>query len=300
MKRAKIFMSAAVMSSFVFACSFSLFADDQTVQTIDKQPVLINQNGSVVESKTDLQIEFKKMEVDLQEYIDDNNRFLGNYPVIKGNIALSEKIHSDIDTAVRDLDIDVEENITDDVIKFNIDENEKLASISVVVRYNDNGSSFYYYLNKETMKEILVSEYEKGQRDMAGKAEETEKFEQHEITMVPLRTNAENLGWAVEWRRKSGDVPARAILTKGKQKRAVFYNSTLDYDFVITENIDEKDITTGKLDRNAELIDDSVLFVPSSFIDKFLKSDEASEASSSEVKDNSQLQEQAENKNIKN
>ena len=279
MKRAKIFMSAAVMSSFLLACSFNLFAEDQTTKIVENKPILIDQNDSDADSKVDAQSEFKKIDIESKEYVDDNNRFLGNYPRIHDNIALSEKIYSQIDTVVRDLNIDVEEDIYENVINSSIDENEKFAKITVSVNYNGSENNFFYYLDKSTMREISASEYEKGQENIVDEAEESKRSEQYEVTMVPLRTNAENLGWAIEWRPKSGDVPARAILKKGNKKRAVFYNSTLDYDFVVTEDINKKDIATGKLDRSAELIDDSVLFVPSSFIDKFLKSTDTSEIS---------------------
>ena len=292
MKRAKIFMSVAVASSLIFGLNSHLFAESESFSTdynlISQQEGDKNQDFSQESKKV------KTVGIRFREYVDKNGRFFGSYPYIKEMENLSDKIDSDIDSTIDDLDLNDNDDIVDPVIKSKIDQDDNFVKINVSVQFEDNKTDFVYYVDKELMREISQTEYDKKQKEIdEKKAEEEEKnqaeTELDEIVMVPLRANAESLGWNVEWRKKTDSAPARAILTKGQTKIAVFYNSTLAYDLVITKDISVNDITTGNLERPAELIDDSILYVPSSFVEKYLKTEKTNndtENNTSDKKDN--------------
>ena len=84
--------------------------------------------------------------------------------------------------------------------------------------------------------------------------------------MIPLRVNAEKLDWKVDWEQKKGSEPSKAILSKDSTVIKILVDSKLDYDLIINGN------STKKLDKPAEL-QDSTLYVPSTFIDSYLKTE---------------------------
>ena len=270
MKRAKIFMSAVVASSIIFGSNLHLFAEDG--KNIDAVPKLISQqeNNNTQENEKN-----KALNIKFKEYSDQYGRFFGSYPDIEKMGDLSRQIYHDIDTTISDLNINANEDIVDAIIKSKVDQDDNFTKIYVSVEFEENKTDFVYYVDKETMREFSQAEYEKKQKEIDEKKAEDKKNEDEsrEITMVPLRANAESFGWNVEWRKKEDNVPARAILTKGQAKIAVLYNSTLSYDLAITKDVTVNNIITEKLERSTELIDDSILYVPSSFIEKYLNTE---------------------------
>lgn len=60
--------------------------------------------------------------------------------------------------------------------------------------------------------------------------------------------------------------PSKAILSKDSTVIKILVDSKLDYDLIINGN------STKKLDKPAEL-QDSTLYVPSTFIDSYLKTE---------------------------
>ena len=288
MKRAKIFMSVVVASTLIFGLSSHLFAESEKNINADSQ--LIDQNDDKNPDDSQESEHTKTLNIKFKEYVDQNDRFLGSYPDIEDMKDLSSKIYNDIESAITDLNLNNSDNVVDSIIKVKIDENDDFAKIDIAIEFEDNETDLVYYIDKKLMKEISQTEYEKTQKDkdedkdkeqeIDGKKieeEEKDQTESTEITMVPLRANAKSLGWNVEWRKKTDSVPACAVLTKGQTKIAVLYNSTFAYDLIITNDIDLNDITTDSLERSAELIDDKALYVPSSFVKKYLDTEKMSD-----------------------
>lgn len=275
MKRAKVFMSVVVASLLILGPNSHLFAETENLST-NSQLISQQENSKSQDSLKESE-KAKTLNIRFREYIDQNGRFFGSHPYIKEMEDLSNKIYRDIDSAVDDLDLNDNDDIIDPVIRSKVDQDDNFVKINVSVQFEDNKTDFVYYIDKELMQEISQTEYDKKQKEIdEKKAEEEEnqaETESDEIVMVPLRVNAESLGWNVEWRKKTDSAPARAILTKGQAKIAVFYNSTLAYDLVVTKDISVNDIATGNLERSAELIDDGILYVPSSFVEKYLKTE---------------------------
>jgi len=288
MKRAKIFMSVVVASTLIFGLSSHLFAESEKNINADSQ--LIDQNDDKNPDDSQKSEHTKTLNIKFKEYVDQNDRFLGSYPDIEDMKDLSSKIYNDIESAITDLNLNNSDNVVDSIIKVKIDENDDFAKIDIAIEFEDNETDLVYYIDKKLMKEISQTEYEKTQKDkdedkdkeqeIDGKKieeEEKDQTESTEITMVPLRANAESLGWKVEWLSKTADYPACAVLTKGQTKIAVLYNSTFAYDLIITNDINLNDITTDSLERSAELIDDKALYVPSSFVKKYLDTEKMSD-----------------------
>ena len=289
MKRAKVFMSVVVASSLIFGLNSHLFAESEKFST--NSNLISQQENSKDQDSSKESEKVKTLNIGFKEYIDQNGRFFGSYPYIKEMEDLSNRIYSNVDSAIDDLDLNDNDDIIDPVIKSKIDQDDKFVKIDVSVEFEDDKTDFAYYVDKELMQEISQTEYDKKQKEIDEKKAEEEKnqTESDEIIMVPLRLNAESLGWNVEWRKKTNNIPARAILTKGQTKIAVFFNSTLAYDLVVTKDISVNDITTGNLERGAELIDDGILYVPSSFVEKYLKTEKTTngaEKNTSDKKDN--------------
>ena len=303
MKRAKIFMSVVVASSLIFGSNSFLFAESESFST-NSQLISQQENSKDQDSSKESE-KAKTLNIKFREYVDQNGRFFGSYPYIEDMDDLSRKIYSDIDSAVHDLGLSDNDDIVDPVINSKIEQDDNLAKISISVEFEDNKTDNVYYVDKESMQEISQTEYEKKQKEIdekkAEKAEEEKtQTESEEVTMVPLRVNAEGLGWNVEWRKKTDSVPARAILTKGQKKIDVFYNSTLAYDLVLTKDVSVNDIATDSLERGAELIDDSILYVPSSFVKKYLNAEQQAnntEKTVSDQKDNKDNTANTESKN---
>ncbi len=299
MKRARVFMSVVVASSLIFGLSSHLFAESESLST--NSQLISQQENNKDQNSLEGNEKVKTLNIRFREYIDQNGRFFGSYPYIKEMEDLSNEIYSDVNSAINDLDLNDNDDIISPVIKSKIDQDDNFVKIDISVEFEDNKTSFVYYVDKELMQEISQIEYDKKQKEIDEKKSEEEKnqteAELNEIVMVPLRVNAESLGWNVEWRKKTDSAPARAILTKGQTKIAVFYNSTLAYDLVITKDISVNDITTGNLERSAELIDDGILYVPSSFVEKYLKSEETTDGTKNTTSDKKDSTANIENKN---
>ncbi len=299
MKRAKVFMSVVVASSLIFGLSSHLFAESESLST-NSQLISQQENSRDQDSSDEIE-KVKTLNIRFREYIDQNGRFFGSYPYIKEIENLSNKIYSDVDSAINDLDLNDNDDIISPVVKSKIDQDDNFVKIDISVEFEDNKTSFVYYVDRVLMQEISQTEYDKKQKEIDEKKAEEEKNQTEakldEIVMVPLRVNAESLGWNVEWRKKTDSIPARAILTKGQTKIAVFYNSTLAYDLVITKDVSVNDITTGNLERSAELIDDGILYVPSSFVEKYLKSEETTDGTKNATSDKKDDAANIENKN---
>ena len=297
MKRAKIFMSVVVASSLIFGSNSFLFAESENSGT--NSQLISQQENSKDQDSSEESEKAKTLNIKFREYVDQNGRFFGSYPYIEDMDDLSRKIYSDIDSAVHDLGLSDNDDIIDPVINSKIDQDDNFAKISVSVEFEDNKTDIVYYVDKKLMQEISQTEYEKKQKEIDEKKAEGEESqtESEEITMVPLRVNAEGLGWNVEWRQKTDSIPARAILTKGQTKIDVLYNSTFAYDLIITKDISKSDIITDSLERSPELIDDSILYVPSSFIKKYLNTEQTVNSMEKNVSDQKDNNASTESKN---
>lgn len=199
-----------------------------------------------------------------QIYIDNNNRIIGSYPVIESMPELSNKILTDIDKTVSQLNLKSSDDYGENILKFKIDESVAgYAKISLDVEKDFVSDSFEYFVNVKTNSEIKKAEFEKAQKEETKTDDDTSSVE---ITMIPLRVNAEKLGWKVDWEQKKGSEPSKAILSKDLTVIKILVDSKLDYDLIINGN------STKKLNKPAEL-QDSTLYVPSTFIDSYLKTE---------------------------
>lgn len=199
-----------------------------------------------------------------QIYIDNNNRIIGSYPVIGNMPELSNKILSDIDKTVSQLSLKSSDDYGENILKFEVDESvNNYAKISINIEKDFTSDLFEYFVDIKANSEIEKSEFEKAQKEEPKTDDDTPSAE---ITMIPLRVNAEKLGWKVDWEQKKGSEPSKAILSKDSTVIKILVDSKLDYDLIINGN------STKKLDKPAEL-QDSTLYVPSTFIDSYLKTE---------------------------
>jgi len=272
--------------------------------TDDKEKTESEQNNTQDEATE------KKFSYTSEDYADGNGRLLGSRPNIEDMPELSNKIFDDIETAVSELNLDnydsnvVTFNVTDDI-------KPGFVEIYVKVENDYNLSEFKYYVYKpnkswtnseseyeETIKKLEEKKSEedknkdkKDDKDNIGKdtdkdaqekdskeesadsksSKSTEQIKKPEkVTMIPLRANVEKLGWKVEWEQKTATEPSKAILTKGNQMIKILVDPNTNYDLVINRDTNKTFIETGKLSRPAEL-QDEVLYVPSTFIDRLTK-----------------------------
>ncbi len=199
-----------------------------------------------------------------QIYIDNNNRIIGSYPVIGNMPELSNKILSDIDKTVSQLSLKSSDDYDENILKFEVDESvNNYAKISINIEKDFTSDLFEYFVDIKANSEIEKSEFEKAQKEEPKTDDDTPSVE---ITMIPLRVNAEKLGWKVDWEQKKDFEPSKAILSKDSTVIKILVDSKLDYDLIINGN------STKKLDKPAEL-QDSTLYVPSTFIDSYLKTE---------------------------
>jgi len=240
----------------------------------------------------------KKFSYVSKEYSDSNGRILGNYPEIDDMTELNNKIRDDIETAVSELNLD---SYDSNVVTFNVQDDIKPGFVEIYVKVENGNSSsdLKYYVYKpdnswtnseseyeETIKKLeeKKSEEDKEKKDNekdngsteersvdSESAEQTEKPEK--LTMVPLRANAEKLGWKVEWEQKTATEPSKAILTKGNYMIKILVDPNTNYDLVINRDTTKTFIEPAKLSKPAEL-QDEVLYVPSTFIQRLTKEKE--------------------------
>lgn len=199
-----------------------------------------------------------------QSYIAESGEIIGKYPSFENMKDLSNKIYSDVETAVSALNTSNFNN--EEVVSYSVDESKDgFAKVTVKVDKDDMLDVFNYYVDKKDKKEITKDEFDKA----VVEKDDTTTESSLEITMVPLRSNAEKLGWKVEWEQKTATEPSKAILTKDSKSVKILVDATTSYDLIVNEDTSKSFITTDKLDKPAEL-QDSTLYVPSTFFDKVL------------------------------
>jgi len=224
-----------------------------------------------------------------KDYLDNYSRVIGSYPVINNMQDLSNQILSDIDSKINEFDLKADNEIYDSIVKFSIEQKNGYAKISVVINNPDDNSNSYleYYLDIMASKQILSDEYlnavnkDNHRFDFDGYNNENSDKYRSEITMIPLRTNAEKLGWKVDWKPGKNQEPARAILKKDNRQIEILVDTDWDYDLIINDDLSKGFVKTMRLDKKAEL-QDNLLYVPSNFLDKYLISDSWSDSEKSD------------------
>lgn len=197
-----------------------------------------------------------------QIYIDNNNKIIGSYPVIGNMPELSKKILSDIDKTVSQLNLKSSDDYGENILKFEVDESvDDYAKILLTIEKDFVSYSFEYYVDIKANTEIKKSEFEKAQKEEPKIDDDTTPTV--EITMIPLRINAEKLGWKVNWVQKKDSEPSQAILSKDLTVIKILVDAKLNYDLIINGS------STKKLDKPAEL-QDNTLYIPSTFIYNYL------------------------------
>jgi len=250
MGKAKKVVTFLTATSMLFGTSAISFA--QETKTDAATTVLIATDAA------------EKLVYSNQSYVAGSGEIIGNYPVFADMKDLSDKIYSDVETAVSSLNTNNFNN--EEVVTYSVDESKDgFAKVTVTVDKDNMISTFNYYVSKKDKKEISKDEFDKGvvvdDKDTSGSS--------LEVTMVPLRSNAEKLGWKVDWEQKTATEPSKAILTKDSKSVKVLVDANLDYDLIVNEDTSKAFITTVKLDKPAEL-QDSTLYVPSTFFDNVL------------------------------
>lgn len=265
MKRAKSLATFLTVTSLLFGSSMPCFATD-TDLTDSKTEVLIQSQ------------QVEKLMYTVRTYIDSNNRIIGYYPVLSYINGLSNEILENIDNAVSELNLSASDSYSEDIVKFYVDESlEGYAKVVVIIEKDDLVNSFDYYIDKKLNIQITKAEFEKVFEDSNDSSTSGSAIE---IIMVPLRVNAEKLGWKVDWEQKKSHEPSKAILSKDSKLIKIMIDAGLDYDLIINEDIAKDFVKTEKLDKAAEL-QDSTLYIPSTFLDKYLF--EATTSSSLEI-----------------
>jgi len=213
-----------------------------------------------------------------KDYLDNYNRVIGSYPVINNMQDLSNQILSDIDSNINEFDLKADNEIYDSIVGFSIEQKNGYAKISVVINNPDDNSNIHleYYLDIVANKQVSSDEYLDAINNINKNDDHFSDFDNKindryhsEIIMVPLRTNAEKFGWTVDWKSGKNQEPSRAILKKDNRQIEILVDADLDYDLIINDDSSKGFVKTIKLDRKAEL-QDNLLYVPSSFLDKFL------------------------------
>ncbi len=251
MGKAKKVVTFLTATSMLFGTSAISFA--QETKTDAATTVLIATDAA------------EKLVYKSQSYVAGNGEIIGNYPVFTGMKELSNKIYSDVQTAVDSLNTNNFNN--EEVVTYTVDESKDgFAKITVTVDKDNMTNVFNYYVSKKDKKEVTKDEFDKGVVDNKDGQTTGSSLE---VTMVPLRSNAEKLGWKVNWEQKTATEPSKAILTKDSKSVKILVDANLDYDLIVNEDTSKAFITTVKLDKPAEL-QDSTLYVPSTFFDKVL------------------------------
>lgn len=260
-----------LLSSQSFAVVYAEEQTDNNKATIETENTEKNETAQTVS---------EKLIYKADDYTNGDGRILGKYPVVDldGMDDLNKKIRDDIELAISNLSPSSYDN---DMITFSIDDDIKLgfAKITIKLDANSSSSDFVYYVDK-TNKRWTTSESEanaavkaaeeKRAQEEQDKQDETSGQAVSVITMVPLRVNAEKAGWKVDWEQKTAIEPSKAILTKGNSMIKVLVDPNTSYDVIINRDMTKVFIETDKLDRPAELQDDT-LYVPSTFIEKISK-----------------------------
>lgn len=246
MKKSKSVVTFLTATSLLFGMSTVSFAQDLDAEKSTSVEVVVSTQDAV------------KLIYDEQDYAYDAGQIIGKYPVFEEIKDLSEKIFSDIEKAVNELNL--RNNLSENIVSYEIDESiENYAIVKVKVENDDIVQNFEYYVDNANKKEITKEELKnaiEGDKD-------TDDDSQTEITMVPIRSNAEKLGWKVDWQQKTETEPSMAILTKEDYTIKVLVDSNTEYDVILTAG---NEVQNFKLSKFPELQDDT-LYVSSDFFE---------------------------------
>lgn len=260
MKKAKSVVTFLTATSLLFGMSTVSFAQDLDAEKSTSLEVVISTQDA------------DKLIYAEQDYVYDAGQIIGKYPVFEEIEDLSEKISSDVEKAVSELNL--RSDLSENIVSYEIDESvENYAKVEVKVEKDDMVQNFEYYVDKANKKEITKEEFEKAIEE---DKDSDDDDSQAEITMVPIRSNAEKLGWKVDWQQKTETEPSMAILTKEGYSIKVLVDSNTEYDVILTAG---NEVQNCKLNKHPELQDDT-LYVSSDFFELInsIEKDIASEA----------------------
>lgn len=245
MKRASKLVSIVAASSILFSSLSSITFAQTTNDTV------------LVETKVEPKIlvapkEYSDLEIKEESFALSSGKVLGQYPVTSVT-DLTQQINTDVNKVINELNSSDVDNVT---MTYKADNFARYAKLTVTLNnlpdYKGFISNFYYFIDKETNKLMTSDEFEKA---ITVTQEPTTTAPAVELTMIPLRANAESLGWKLTW----NDVTRSITLTKENKSAMITLGR-------------ETCLVNGKLvdmDKAAEL-QDSTMYVPSTLFDKIL------------------------------
>ncbi|MDR2898863.1 MAG: copper amine oxidase N-terminal domain-containing protein, partial [Clostridiales bacterium] len=245
-------------------------AEEVEVEVTSEELAPVEESVDEPVAEEPVNVEFTGIEKD---YVNPQRAIIGKYLQFSNNEALSREIFNLLSDAYESYD-ENESNVNDDVFSYNVEETLTLAKIEILERNLDTKSVTYepvvlatYYIDKATNTEVTEEEYlatvpAEEEAPVEGEAPAEEAPVESDVpaeapvesAVLPLRAQAEELGYVVSW--ENGKVTVSkddqtAVLETGVNEYIAFDGTVLKFESA-PENID------------------GVLYVPASFFSDVL------------------------------